>query len=188
LRIFRFPENGNSESGLMEKQPTLRPSDVAVALRLAQTPGAHYETLARGLKLGLAEVHRGVRRLERASLVLPGERRVNRRALLEFLVHGVRYAFPAVLGPETRGVPTAAAAPALSGKLPSGASVVWPSTEGRVRGGSLVPLYEAAPRAALQDANLYRALALVDALRMGQVRERRLAEELLGDALREAGK
>jgi DNA-binding Lrp family transcriptional regulator len=172
----------------MEKQPTLRPSDVAVALRLAHAPGARYEDLARGLRLGLAEVHRGVRRLQQAGLVLPGERRVNRQALLEFLAHGVRYAFPPVLGPETRGIPTAAGAPPLAGKLPSSPAVVWPSTEGRSRGGSLLPLYEAAPQAALHDDYLYRALALVDALRMGQARERRLAQELLSDELSEASK
>lgn len=83
----------------MEGQLTLRPSDVAVAARLAQTPGARYQDLARGLQLGLAEVHRGVRRLERAGLLRPRERRVRRQALLEFLVHGVRYAFPPMLVP-----------------------------------------------------------------------------------------
>jgi hypothetical protein len=44
---------------------------------------------------------------------------VNRQAVLEFLVHGVRYVFPAVLGPEAQGVPTAAAAPALAERLPA---------------------------------------------------------------------
>jgi hypothetical protein len=167
----------------MEKQPTLRPSDVAVALRLGQAPGARYEDLARGLCLGLAEVHRGVRRLQRAGLLLPGERRINRQALLEFLSHGLRYAFPPVLGPETRGIPTAGSAPALVGKVPSGSAVVWPSAEGTSRGASLLPLYEAAPHAALQDDHLYLVLALVDTLRMGQARERRLAQELLSDEL-----
>jgi len=188
MGYFPFSGNWKLQESPMERQLTLRPSDVAVAIRLAQVPGALYEDLSRGLRLGLAEVHRGVRRLERAGLLLPGERRVNRQALLEFLVHGVRYAFPPVRGPETRGIPTAAAAPALSGKLPRGTSVVWPSTEGRARGESLVPLYDAAPRAALQDGNLYRALALVDALRVGQLRERRLAQELLAQELAEVGK
>lgn len=185
--IFRFPENGKLTDA-MENQPTLRPSDVAVAIALAHAPGMRYEDLARAVNLGLAQVHRGVQRLEQAGLLLPGERRVNRQALLEFLVHGVRYAFPPVLGPEVRGIPTAAAAPALSGKLSSATPVVWPSTEGQTRGESLLPLYSAAPRAALRDKNLYRALALVDALRVGQARDRRLARELLADELTENAK
>ncbi len=152
-----------------------------MALQLARAPGAHYADLSRGLLLGLAEVHRGVRRLERAGLLLPGERRVNRQALLEFLVHGVRYVFPAILGAEAQGIPSAAGAPSLVGKLPAGAAVVWPAAEGKAHGLSLVPLYRAAPRAALQDEQLYRALALVDVLRLGQVRERHLAQGLLGE-------
>ena len=154
-----------------EKQPTLRPSDVAVALQLAREPGAHYQRLARSLHLGVAEVHRGVRRLERAGLVQVEERRVNRQAFLEFLVHGVRYVFPAVLGAETQGIPTAAAAPGLAGKIPGGPTAVWLDSEGRTRGVSLVPLYSAAPRAAIEDEHLYRALALVDVLRLGQLQE-----------------
>lgn len=167
----------------MGQQVSLRPSDVAVALCLARTPGAHYQVMSRGLLLGVAEVHRGVRRLERAGLVQPGERRVNRQALLEFLVHGVRYVFPAILGPEAAGVPTAAGAPPLAGKIPNGPSAVWPDGEAKTRGVSLVPLYRAAPRAALADDELYRVLALVDVLRLGQLQERRLAQGLLDEAL-----
>ncbi len=108
---------------------------------------------------------------------------MNRQALLEFLVHGVRYVFPAVLGPETQGIPTAAAAPTLGEKIPGGPTAVWPQAEGKTRGASLVPLYRAAPHAALQDDHLYRALALVDVLRLGELRERRLAQALLDEGL-----
>jgi hypothetical protein len=169
----------------MERQFTLRPSDIAVAIRLGHAPGARYQDLSHDLRLGLAEVHRGVARLEQAGLLLAGERRVNRRALLEFLVHGARYAFPPVLGAETRGIPTAGGAPGLAGKLPARPPVVWPSVNGRVRGASLLPLYDAMPAAALQDDRLYRSLALVDALRIGQSRERRLAQDLLAAELEE---
>jgi hypothetical protein len=182
--MFPIPETGiydlNSRS---DKQPTLRPSDVAVAIQLARRPGAHYKDLARVLQLGVAEVHRGVRRLERARLAEVGERRVNRQALLEFLVHGVRYTFPAVLGPESPGIPTATAAPTLAEKIPGGPAAVWPDAEGKARGVSLVPLYGAAPHAALEDEHLHRALALVDVLRLGELRERRLAQGLLDELL-----
>jgi len=167
----------------MSQQPTLRPSDVAVALTLARAPGAHYLAMARTVRLGVAEVHRGVRRLERAGLVQMPERRVNRQALLEFLVHGVRYAFPAVVGGETAGIPTAAAVQAVAGKIPGGPSAVWPDGKGTVRGISLVPLYRAAPLAAQSNDDLHRALALVDVLRLGQLQERRLAQGLLDEYL-----
>jgi len=47
------------------------------------------------------------------------------------------------------------------------------------RGLALAPLYPSVPEAALKDARLYAALALLDALRMGQAREREAALKLL---------
>jgi hypothetical protein len=170
------------------KQPSLRPSDIAVALWLSRAPASAYQPMAQGLLLGLAEAHRGVRRLEGAGLVEIGERRVNRQALLELLVHGVRYVFPPVLGAEARGIATAAAAPVLAGKLPEAPAVVWPADDGAARGRSMLPLYGKAPQAALADEYLYRTLALVDVLRLGQLRERRLAQGLLDGELSRAGR
>jgi hypothetical protein len=52
---------------------------------------------------------------------------------------------------------------------------IWPDPEGTVRGEGLAPLYRSAPRAALRDPRLYEWLALVDAVRAGRARERKLA-------------
>jgi len=46
-----------------------------------------------------------------------------------------------------------------------------------------MPLYEKLPLAAVADAALYELLALFDALRMGQARERELAVKLLDERL-----
>lgn len=95
------------------------------------------------------------------------------------VTEGARYAFPASLGPEVRGVPTAGSVASLSNDLPEGAGAVWPSSEGRSRGPALTPLYAGAPGAALRDERLHRLLALVDVLRIGQARERKIGETLL---------
>ena len=157
-----------------------------VALRLALHPNDLYERLADALALSLSAAHRAVNRLLQSGLLLPNERRANKSALQEFLVHGVRYAFPAQLGPETRGVPTAAALVDFADELPTDGGAVWPSIEGEVRGPSLTPLHDGAPGAALRDHRLHRLLALTDALRLGQARERRIAEKLLAVDLRQA--
>lgn len=80
--------------------------DVGVALRLAESPVADFRTLAADLSLSVSTVHAAVKRLKLAGLVRSssaGIGTVNRHALLEFLEHGVRYAFPAVAGAPTRG-------------------------------------------------------------------------------------
>lgn len=122
---------------------------------------------------------RGIRN---ASVLLPDKRKVNRSALLEFLRHGARYVFPPIRGPAVRGVPTAWSVPGLMEQLSSSSSsvsVVWPDPDGKVRGESIMPLYDGAVAAGRRDNRLYRVLALVDALRVGGARERRVAGELL---------
>lgn len=52
---------------------------------------------------------------------------------------------------------------------------VWPDPAGTVRGESFEPLHRAAPEAARRDPGLYELLALLDALRGGRARERKLA-------------
>lgn len=164
-------------------QKSLRSVDLGVALRLEHRPDERYEELARALVLSLSASHRAVKRLQQAGLLLPGSRRVNRSALLEFLVHGARYAFPPTLGSEVRGVPTAGALPGLREHLPAGPGAVWPSADGRSRGPALAPLYAGAPAAALHDERLHRLLAVVDVLRIGQSRDRRIAETMLRNLL-----
>ena len=53
--------------------------------------------------------------------------------------------------------------------------LVWPDPEGSARGQSIEPLYKSVPRAARNNQRLYESLALVDALRCGSTRDRRLA-------------
>jgi len=161
------------------EQKSMRAVDVGVALRLEHWPDEHYENLAGALSLSLSASHRSVQRLQLSGLLLPGSRRVNRSALLEFLVHGARYAFPPSLGAEVRGVPTAGSLPWLGEQLPEGLNAVWPSADGSLRGPALVPLYGGAPAAALRDERLHRLFALVDALRIGQARDRKIAETML---------
>jgi hypothetical protein len=170
---------------LPSRQPSLRPVDVVVALHLALRPEEGYETVAELLGIGVGSGHRSVQRLVAASLVLPHRRAVNRNTLLEFLVHGVPHAFYPVTGPEAQGVPTAHAGPVLSKHIESESIIVWPSIEGRVRGESLVPLYEGAAGLVNGSPELYGLVTLVDALRVGRARERRLAAELLEARIRE---
>src|SRR6188472_803888 len=114
------------------RQPVLRPHDVAVALELALSPRAGYERLAAAVGVSVSQAYTAVRRLTLAKLVAPDERRVIVPMLLDFLASGVPHAFPAALGPETRGVPTAHSAQPLAAELSSNDIVVWPSADGTV--------------------------------------------------------
>ncbi|OLE81258.1 MAG: hypothetical protein AUF76_13450 [Acidobacteria bacterium 13_1_20CM_2_65_9] len=148
-------------------QPSLRPQDVFVLAKLLSYKGRRppMAQMSVDLSISSSEVHAALKRLVLARLV-SGDAEGNRpliEAVQEFLVHGVKYAFPAKRGEVTRGVP-------------------FP--EGEHRGVTLEPLYKSAPAAALRDPFLYELLALIDALREGRVRERKLAEKELIARLR----
>lgn len=168
----------------------LKPQDVVVLLKLVslgQEPW-NFQRLAMELSISQSEVHAGVRRAVAAGLmsdVASMSGRPVRAALLEFLVHGVKYAYPPERGEMTRGIATGYAAPPLN-KVIVGSSdppPVWPYVEGNVRGYALTPLYPSVPQAALRDSNLYELLALVDAIRDGRARERNLAAKELESRL-----
>ena len=165
----------------------LRPQDILVLLKLAADGEKPWTYVSLSVALGMSpsEVHAGVRRATEVGLLSLDARRLNRTALLEFLVHGLRYVFPPQRGSATRGLPTAHAAPPLSREVASGDELppVWPLPEGEVRGEAFSPLYRSAPMAAKADPRLYEYLALVDAIRGGRARERQLAARLLRERL-----
>jgi len=144
--------------------------------------------LASDLCLSPSQIHLSVKRLERSHLITDAakDRKPLLRPVEEFLIHGVKYAFPAQRGEPTRGMPTAYAAPPLSEVIAAGSDLlpVWPSPDGQVRGATLEPLHKIVPVAAAKDPALYEILALIDALRDGRTRERQIAERELAARLR----
>src|SRR6266566_2190465 len=160
----------------------LKPQDVVVALKLCAYPNVRpaMSIIANDLSLSPSEVHGAIGRL-RTSRLLHGPNlkdRPNISALEEFLIHGLKYAFPAEHGEVTRGIPTSYAAEPLKSEVSMSNDLppVWPWHDGDIRGVGLEPLYKNVPRAALRDPALYELLALVDAIRDGRARERNLAE------------
>jgi len=157
----------------------LKPLDILVVLAvhdLDANPWT-YSTLAKRLYISDSQAHGAVQRAVGARLLDGTSRHVRNSGVLEFLEHGIRYAFPVEPGPFTRGVPTAASAPPLDTLLrrDSTGELVWPDVEGTVMGQGITPLHSTVPTIAKARPSLYQLLALVDALRLGGARERDLA-------------
>lgn len=151
-------------------------SDVLVLLRLAARPGSWtFRGLGEELGMDPASLHRGVGRLRDTHLI-DDERQINRKNAEEFLIHAVRYLLPASLGASSRGLATAwGASPLRSLVGGNDDAPVWPDAHGASRGPSLEPIVEAAARLSKSDPALGEWLALVDAIRVGRARERKLA-------------
>jgi hypothetical protein len=170
----------------MRNQLSIKPQDVLVLLKILLRENQPYRLIDLSAELGLSQAEIS-NSLERAHNVgfLDASRKPIKSALAEFLVHGLKYVFPAVPGAMDRGIPTAHSAPPLSKIIISESNdqYVWPFPEGEVRGQSVSPLYKSAPGAALKDAMLYEWLALIDAIRIGRARERNFAAEEINKRL-----
>ena len=129
----------------------LKPQDIVMLLKLAVEPETKwsYNQLAYELRMSSSEIHKGIKRAAQARLFDSHLKRPRRKALEEFLVHGVKYAYPPDIGTMTRGIPTAFASPMLRNEFVNGGNnsevYVWPHPEGDVRGVELSPLYKSVP-------------------------------------------
>jgi hypothetical protein len=161
----------------------LAPLDILVLLKIVAKRGLPWvqQDLANELHISQASIHRALRVAKQAGLYNSERKQVRADGLEEALVHGARYFLAPTRAGETRGMPTAWAAPPLSDQLAVSDPMipVWPDPYGEVRGISFEPLHPSVPKAARQDRLLYELLALVDALREGRARERQLAQKEL---------
>ncbi len=178
----------------MEIMPIiLKPQDVVVLLKLCgykTSTRPPYSLIAEELGMSQSEINASVRRLQSAGLINPKE--LGELPILaateEFLIHAVKYVFPAQRGHFARGMPTSYAAEPLNKLLVAGEDPipVWPDPLGKKKGLSLIPLYRSVPDAARGDQKLYERLAMLDAIRDGGARERKLAEKELIKSLRKS--
>ena len=157
----------------------LKPQDIYILLKLIAIKGKDwsYSSLADELYMSPSEVHAGIKRATTAKLFDANRKKPIKKSLEEFLIHGIKYAYPPEPGALTRGIPTSHAAPPLNKIISQSKEEppVWPDPEGHALGFAFPPLFKSVPKAIAIDPNLYELLALVDAIRGGRARERDIA-------------
>ncbi len=155
----------------------MKPQDIVILLKIIAMDNGNWQQkpVAEALIMSQSEISQSVARMQYAGLLFENGKKVMRSAFLEFLQHGISYVFPQKPGAMVRGVPTAHSALPLNKIILSEENYVWPSAKGKMRGQSIIPLFPTVPDAAVKDSQLHELLSLVDALRIGKVRERNLA-------------
>ncbi len=177
------------KSRLGHAQWSLKPQDLAMAFKLVCLAGQKltYVALAQAMHMSQFEAHACMARLSGARLLteVSGAPALVMAAFRPMVLQGAAYFFPAVRGEITMGFPTAYGVEPLKSKVLFADEMppVWPHADGLVRGSVLLPLYPNLPLAAVKDPALYELLALFDALRIGQAREREMARKLLEERL-----
>ena len=165
------------------KHNGMRPQDVVILLKLSTIKSDKWrmQDIASSLKISASEVTESLQRSNQARLVSDNKRTIYVASLLEFLVYGLKYVFPAIPGSVVRGIPTAHSAPPLNHTIVASTTdnYVWADSKGTMRGQAIVPLYKTVPKIAMEDHALYELLALVDAIMVGKAREVKIAIEEL---------
>src|SRR3990167_577909 len=175
----------------------LKPQDLVILLKILsmmvlnkndQNEYLSQNKLATLLCMSVSEVNAGIKRLVQSGLLAPvltddPKNKIiflpHKSACEECLTSGVKYFFPVEIGSYTRGIATSYAAPILEKHFVLGDDPipVWPYGEGDRRGLALEPLYSSVPKSLAQfpDQLFYEMLVLIDAIRSGRARERKLA-------------
>lgn len=156
----------------------MKPQDIFIALKIATLSNQQWTQahLSETLKISAGEVSNALERLQNAGLLSEDKKRINQLAFKEFLVHGLKYVFPVKVGAKVRGFPTAhSASPIKEHIVQSDDAFVWAYSYGTNRGLAIEPLYKTVPKIAAADPELYKLLVIVDTLRIGRVREVKIA-------------
>ncbi|MCH7535792.1 MAG: hypothetical protein IH948_08650 [Bacteroidetes bacterium] len=159
----------------------MKPQDVVLLLKIICNDNNAWGQKPMAVDLGMSqsEISESVARSKYAGLLDGSGKKVMRMALMDFLQYGIKYAFPQKPGPIVRGIPTAHSMEPLVSEIESEEHFVWPSPKGELRGQSIAPLYSSVIVAVQNDNNLHELLALVDAIRVGKVREQNMAIDIL---------
>ncbi len=170
----------------MKQHNGMRPHDIVVLLKILVTSDDWLnKDLANSLYISTSEISESLNRSKIAGLIDPTKRTVFKKNLLDFLSQGLSYVFPVQVGAIVRGIPTAHSAPVFEDALIAEDVYVWPCAAGTKKGQAVQPLYPNAVLAVQKDEKLYDVLALVDALRIGKVREREIAVNKLAQIFKQ---
>jgi len=136
--------------------------------------------ISRELEISESEVSESLYRSAYAGLVEDVKlKKINKRALLDFVLCGLKYVFPAHPGAIGRGIPTAHSAQPLKEKIVSDENYIWEHPNGTMRGQIIKPLFNSVPFVVENSQNLYELMSLIDGIRTGSPRIVSLATEML---------
>ncbi len=156
---------------------SIKSQDILILLYLCTTKAMNKQLdIAESLLLSTSEVSNALKRCANANLMNASKNRVNKLALREFLISGIKYVFPVNISTKVRGIATAHSAAPINEHINSGQDqYVWPYYLGTKTGYGIMPLYKTVPKIIENNPELYKLLVIVDTLRIGKVREVEIA-------------
>ena len=171
----------------MKKHNGMRPQDIVVLLKIISLNNDEWRNIdiANDIDISPSEVSEALNRCRIARLIDRKKRKINSTSLAEFLIYGLKYVFPIEPGAIVKGIPTAHSASPIREHISHNTDIyVWSYAKGTLRGQSIEPLYKTLPKVAQNDKLFYELLTIVDTIRVGRVREIKIAIEELNKRLK----
>jgi hypothetical protein len=164
----------------------MRPHDPILLAAICSLGGEEWTFRKLALQTGISigEISQSLKRSSNAQLYNEQLKEINRLNFKDFLVFGLPFVFPVQTGAIMRGIPAAHSAPPFSSLIASEEHLIYPLDSGKHRGVALLPLYEPTIALLKDNQELYEWVSLMDILRMGRNRERKIAINLLKDKLK----
>jgi len=162
----------------MKRHNGMRPQDIVILLKMIALHDKKwtFAQIAEALQISESEVSYAMERNKLAGLVNPAKNRVNKLALRDFIIYGIKYVFPPQVGHSARGIATAHSAPPVNQYITEGDEhYIWSYYKGTKRGNTIVPLYDKIPKIVYNEPELYEFFAIIDTLRIGKKREVEIA-------------
>ncbi len=171
----------------MKKHNGMRPQDIVILLKIISIKDDKWRNIdiAKAIKISPSEVSEALNRSRFARLIDSKKRKVNINSFIEFLVYGLKYVFPTEPGAIVKGIPTAHSASPIKEHISSDVDVyVWSNSKGTHRGQAIEPLYKTLPQIVSEGDLFYELLTIIDTIRVGRVREIKIAIEELNKRLK----
>ena len=168
----------------------MKPQDILVVLMLLSIRKDEWTQaqIADSLMISKAEMSQIFARLRTCGFLDLSKTHLQKLAIREFLIHGLKYVFPAKPGTKVRGIATAFSAPPIQKHITGNGDIyVWKSAKGNRRGIEIKPLYKTVPKIVNHLPGLYELLVITDTLRIGKVREVEIAISELDKILSNVG-
>ena len=149
----------------------MKPQDVVVLTKIMASDVWNQKQLSAELGISQSEISESLSRSRYSGMIEEDSNTINSIAFYEFLVYGLKYAFPVKPQGIAKGVLTAQSSPFM-GEKASQEAFVWPAKDGQDRGQTIAPLYRSVPEAVEKDKRLYEYLSLIETLRVGGAKDR----------------
>jgi hypothetical protein len=165
----------------------MKPQDISVLCMLIHFGKEkwNFDKLSEAVCLSRGESHKSIKRLIEAQLYNDIAKKPILQNTEEFFVHSIKYLVPKKIMSVERGIRTSHSHLVFENDFSDAKEkYVWPYFKGKDRGVAIEPIsknvVEAVLKIGLDSKNIfYTLLALIDAIRLGKARERKLGREYL---------